>query len=115
MGKVLAGFAATLVAVASFVSATTAAEDKKPETVYGVLKEVDAAASTFVLGSKGEVNTKFKVAVKNEGKREAAQILLDGRRTTFEDAVQEKRRAAVTYLQVGDERWVWKVEVKTAK
>lgn len=115
MLKVIGCFAAALVATAAFVSATIAAEDKKPETVYGVIQAADEKAHTLILVSKGETKTEFKVAVENEGNREAAHILLDGKRATFEDAVQAKRTAAVTFLQVGNERWVWKVDVKSAK
>ena len=59
--------------------------------------------------------TTFRVAVKVEGKREAAHVLLDGQKATFEAAIQPKRNASVTYVKVSkDDLWVWKVEVTSA-
>jgi len=115
MKSVLVRLAFGLVGAGTIAPAVFAAGDKKPETLQGVIQKVDGKAHSFVLGGPNESQTNFKVLVANEGNREAAHILLDGKRSTFEDAIQAKRQAAVTFLQVGDERWVWKVDVKTTK
>jgi len=107
--------AAFLTATAVLISAAVAADDKKPERVEGYIHEVDKSAHTFVLGGKKESRTTFKVLVNNEGQREAAHVLLDGKRATFDEAIQAKRKAAVTFLRTGEELWVWKVEVTSEK
>lgn len=87
-------------------------EKAKPEVMDGWIHSVDLKTNSFVLGGKNESQTTFKVAVKAEGNKEAAHLLLDGKKTTFESAVQPKRKASVTYVKDGDdELWVWKVEV----
>ncbi|MCE9606068.1 MAG: hypothetical protein K8U03_14320 [Planctomycetia bacterium] len=83
----------------------------KPEMTVGFIHAVDASAKTFVLGGKNESQTTFKVLVKAAGNREAAHVLLDGKRTTFEEAIQSKRKATVTFVKTGDDLWVWKVDV----
>ena len=92
------------------------AEDKvKPEVTEGFIHSVDAGAASFVLGGKNESQTTFKVAIKAEGKKEPAHILLDGKKSSFETAIQPKRKASVTYVKVAKEDlWVWKVEVTSA-
>ncbi len=92
------------------------AEEKvKPEVTEGFIHSVDAGANSFVLGGKNESQTTFKVLVKAEGKKEPAHILLDGKKTSFADAIQPKRKASVTYVKVAkDDLWVWKVEVTSA-
>jgi hypothetical protein len=89
------------------------AEEKvKPEVTEGYIHSVDAEANSFVLGGKNESQTAFKVAVKAEGKKEPAHILLDGKKTSFEAAIKPKRKASVTYVKLAkDDFWVWKVEV----
>ena len=55
------------------------------------------------------------MAVEIEGNREAAHLLLDGKKTAFEAAIQPKRKASVTYVKVSkDDLWVWKVAVTSA-
>jgi ferric-dicitrate binding protein FerR (iron transport regulator) len=87
----------------------------KPQVLDGWIQSVNLEAKTFVLGSKNETRTTFRVAVKNEGNREAAQLLLDGKRVSFEEAIQKKRKASVTFVKVSEtDLWVWKVEVTSA-
>jgi hypothetical protein len=95
------------------VSNALAEEGKpKPQVLDGWIHSVDLEAKTFVLGGKNESQTTFRVAVKNEGNREAAQLLLDGKRVSFEEAIQKKRKASVTYVKVSEtDLWVWKVQV----
>lgn len=81
----------------------------------GWIHSVDLKTKSFVLGGKNESQTTVRVAVKVEGKREAAHVLLDGKKATFEAAIQPKRRASVTNVKVSkDDLWVWKVEVTSA-
>ena len=102
----------------AFLSASSApaGEGKlKPQVVDGWIHSVDLKAKTFVLGGKNESQTTFRVAVEIEGKREAAHLLLDGKKATFEAAIQPKRKASVTYVKASkDDLWVWKVEVTSA-
>ena len=87
----------------------------QPLVTDGWIHAVDLNAKSFVLGGKNESQTTFRVAVKVEGKREAAHVLLDGQKATFEAAIQPKRKASVTYVKVADDDlWVWKVEVTSA-
>ena len=100
------------VEVTSPAGAPAAEEKAKPQVVEGWIHSVDLNAKSFVLGGKNESQTTFRVAVKVEGKREAAHVLLDGQKATFEAAIQPKRKASVTYVKVADDDlWVWKVEV----
>ena len=102
----------------AFINASNAlaGEEKgKPRVVDGWIHSVDLKAKSFVLGGKNESQTTFRVAVKVEGNREAAHVLLDGQKATFEAAIQPKRKASVTYVKVSkDDLWVWKVEVTSA-
>ena len=107
-----------LVFIMEFASADSAqaAEGKlKPQIMDGWIHSVDLKAKSFVLGGKNESQTTFRVAVKVEGNREPAHVLLDGKKATFEAAIQPKRKASVTYVKVAaDDLWVWKVEVTSA-
>ena len=109
-------FVAAVLGLALIGASARAEEEKpKPEVTEGYIHSVDSGAKTFLLGGKNESQTTFKVAVKAEGKREAAHILLDGKKTSFEAAIQPKRKASVTYVKVAeDDLWVWKVEVTSA-
>ncbi|HVL07853.1 MAG TPA: hypothetical protein VM512_01645 [Burkholderiaceae bacterium] len=101
----------------ALLCANVRAEDAKatPEVAEGFIHTVDAGTTSFVLGGKNESQTTFKVMVKPDGKKEAAHILLDGKRTSFETAIQPKRKASVTYVKVAkDDLWVWKVDVTSA-
>jgi len=102
----------------AFSNASSAlAEEGKAETqvMDGWIHSVNLEAKSFVLGGKNESQTTFRVAVKVEGNREAAQLLLDGKKATFEAAIQPGRKASVTYVKVAaDDLWVWKVEVTSA-
>lgn len=71
----------------------------------------DLNLGSFLLGGRNESQTVFRTGVK-KGEREA-QILLDGRKATFQDAIKPGRKATVTYVKVGNELWVSKVEVVT--
>jgi hypothetical protein len=87
----------------------------KPLVMDGWIQSVDLNAKSFVLGGQNESQSTFRVAVKVEGKREAAHVLLDGQKATFEAAIQPKRKASVTYVKVSkDDLWVWKVAVTSA-
>lgn len=108
---------AAVVALAMVSSSTaTAADEKlKPEVVEGFVHSVDAKAKSFVLGGRNESTTTFRVAVEAEGNREAAHVLLDGERSTFDAAIQKGRKASVTFVKTGaGELWVWKVAVTSA-
>jgi len=110
-------FVAVLVGLALIGASSARAEEEKlkPEVAEGYIHSVDSGANSFVLGGKNESQTTFKVADKVEGKRELAHILLDGKKSTFEAAIQAKRKASVTYVNVAkDDLWVWKVEVTSA-
>jgi len=110
-------FVAALVGLALMGASGARAEEEKvkPEVAEGYIHSVDSGANSFVLGGKNESQTTFKVAVKVDGKREPAHILLDGKKSSFEGAIQPKRRASVTYVNVAkDDLWVWKVEVTSA-
>ena len=101
--------------VMSAASAPAGEGKVKPRVVDGWIHSVDLKTKSFVLGGKNESQTTFRVAVKVEGKREAAHVLLDGQKATFEAAIQPKRKASVTYVKVSkDDLWVWKVEVTSA-
>lgn len=115
MRNVWAMVAAVVVSAVVFTGAAHAADEKKPERIEGFIRDVDASAHTFVLAGAKESRTTFNVLVKNDGNREAAHVLLDGKRSTFDEAIQVKRKAAVTFLRNGEELWVWKVEVTGAK
>ena len=107
-------FVAALVGLAIVGASSARAEEEKvkPEVVEGYIHSVDSGSSSFVLGGRNESQTTFKVAVKAEGKREPAHILLDGKKSSFDAAIQPKRKASVTYVKVAkDDLWVWKVEV----
>ncbi|MCE9606070.1 MAG: FecR family protein [Planctomycetia bacterium] len=80
----------------------------------GWIQTVDAVSKTFVVGGRNEHRTTFHVAILAEGNREAAQVYLDGKRTTFDEAIKPQRKATVTFVKTGDEPWVWKVEVISA-
>jgi len=85
------------------------------QVMDGTIHSVDLKAGTFVLGGKNESQTTFRPLQKNEGRREATSILLDGQKATFEAAVQPGHKASVTYVKVSDDDlWVWKVEVTSA-
>jgi len=102
----------------AFIHASSAlAEEGKvePKVMDGTIHSVDLKAGTFVLGGKDESQTTFRPPVKVEGRREAAHILLDGQKATFEAAIQPGRKASVTYVKVSDDDlWVWKVAVTSA-
>lgn len=101
----------------ALIGANVRAEEEKakPEVAEGFIHSVNSGTTSFVLGGRNESQTTFKVAVKAEGKKEPAHILLDGKRTSFETAIQPKRKASVTYVRVAkDDLWVWKVEVTSA-
>jgi len=107
-------FVAAMLGLAFINASSAPAEEEKvkPQVVDGWIHAVDLKANTFVLGGKNESQTTFRVAVKAEGKKEAAHILLDGKKASFEDAIQPKRKASVTFVKVKeDDLWVWKVEV----
>jgi len=72
----------------------------------------DLHLGSFLLGGRNESVTVFRTGVK-KGEREAS-ILLDGKKTTFQDAIKPGRKATVTYAKVGDELWVSKVEVASS-
>ncbi len=111
MSQKIALVAAVFGLVLMGVSARTE-EKVKPEVTEGYIHSVDAETNSFVLGGKNESQTTFKVLVKAEGKKEPAHILLDGKKASFADAIQPKRKASVTYVKVAkDDLWVWKVEV----
>ena len=102
----------------AFLSAfgALAGEEKvKPQVMDGFIRSVDLKVKSFVLAGRNESQTKFRVAVENEGNREAAHLLLDGKRAAFEAVIKPGRKASVTYVKVGnDDLWVWKVEVTSA-
>ena len=101
--------------ITSAASAPAGEGKVKPRVMDGWIHSVDLKAKSFVLGGKNERQTKFRVAVNVEGPREAAQLLLDGQKATFEAAIQPKRKASVTYVKVSkDDLWVWKVAVTSA-
>jgi hypothetical protein len=75
----------------------------------GWIHSVDLKAGSFVLGGKNESQTTFRIGMKH-GEREA-EILLDGKKATFEAAVKPGRKASVTYAKVGNDLWVWNAEV----
>lgn len=111
MGKTFT-FVVAVLGLALLNASHAAADEKaKPEVMEGWIHSVDLKTNSFVLGGKNESQTTFKVIVKAEGKKEAAHLLLDGKRTSFESAIQSKRKASVTYVKDGDDLWVWKVEV----
>jgi len=96
-------------------SGALAADEKANEVAVGYIHSVDLKANSFVLGGKNESQTKFRVLVEVEGNREPAHLLLDGKKATFQAAIQPKRKASVTYVKVSkDDLWVWKVEVTSA-
>ena len=112
---------AAILALAFIIDVTSAASARaeegklKPQVVDGWIHSVDLKAKSFVLGGRNESQTTFRVAVQVEGKREPAHVLLDGKKATFEAAIQPKRKASVTYVKVAeDDLWVWKVEVASA-
>ena len=72
----------------------------------------DLYPGSFVLGGRNESQTIFRTGVK-AGEREAT-ILLDGKRADFQTAIKPGRKASVTYVMVGNDRWVSKVEVTSA-
>jgi len=72
----------------------------------------DLEIGSFVLGGKNESQTIFRTGV-NVGEREA-EILLDGKKATFQAAIKPGRKATVTYVTVGKDRWASKVEVTSA-
>lgn len=94
--------AALVVSVASLAFAADAGQAKT-----GVIKSVDAKASTFVVTLPARPLT-FKVDSKTE-------ITLDGKPSTFDAAVKPELKVTVTYAKVGEDRVASKVEVKTAK
>ncbi|MFT4640521.1 MAG: hypothetical protein ACI8T1_003850 [Verrucomicrobiales bacterium] len=72
----------------------------------------DLQRGSFLLGGKNESQTVFRTGV-NTGEREAT-ILLDGKKATFQDAIKPGCKATVTYVKVGNDLWVSKVEVTSA-
>ncbi len=98
-----------------FVNASSALPaDEKGETqvMDGWIHSVDLKAGTFVLGGKNGSQTTFRVGVK-VGEREAI-ILLDGKKATFQAAIQPSCEATVTFVTVGKDLWVTKLEVTSA-
>lgn len=80
--------------------------------VEGKIESVDVEATTFVLAIDETERATFRAPAVEKAGREAAEVLLDGRRTTFDDAVRLRRNAVVTFQPQPDgEAWVWKVEV----
>jgi len=87
-----------------------------PQIKTGWIRSVDLKAGSFVLSGKNESRTTFRVALAPEGNREAARLLLDGKKATFEAAIRPRRKASVTYVRLSeDDLWVWKVEVDSGK
>ena len=107
------------------LSAGQTAYAAEPESAKGEVKSLvttgyihdpktskdDLHLGSFLLGGKNESQTVFRTGV-NKGEREA-QIILDGKKATFQDAIKPGRKATVTYVKVGNELWVSKVEVVT--
>ena len=112
-------FVAAMLGLMLITASSAPAEEEKvkPQIIEGWIHSVDLNANTFVLGGKNESQTTFRVAVKAEGNKEPARLLLDGKKSSLKDAIQPKRKASVTYVKVSDDDlWVWKVEVtSTAK
>lgn len=86
--------------------------DVAVQKAEGKIKTVDAKTATFVVVLDRVRRATFHVAAGESSERTAAEILLDGRPTTFDDAIQPRRRAVVTFAtdQAG-EAWARKVEV----
>ena len=75
----------------------------------GWISSVDPAAARFVLSGRNESQTTFNVPSKPDDRE--ADIFLDGKKTSFQAAIQPGRKATVTSLKRGDDLWVSKVEV----
>ncbi len=113
--KTVMAFIVAVFALACLSASSTMAEAVKPQVAEGSIQSVDLKAKTFVLGGKNETQTTFKVATQSEGNREAAKVLLDGKKASFEAAVQAGRKVSVTYVKVADtDLWVWSVAVTSA-
>jgi hypothetical protein len=75
----------------------------------GWIQTVDLKSGRFVLGGQNERQTTLRFGV-NPGEWESI-ALLDGRKATFQAAIQPGRKATVACVQVGEDLWVSKVEV----
>ena len=103
MSRILSIICAVL--VVSFATLAFAADAGQGKT--GVIKSVDAKASTFVVTLPARPLT-FKVDSKTE-------ITLDGKPSTFDAAIKPELKATVVYTKVGEDRVASKVQVVTAK
>lgn len=88
------------ITTASFAAETPAGQKT------GVIKSVDAKASTFVLTLPARPLT-FTVDDKTV-------ITLDGKASTFEAAIKSEFKASVTYTRSGQDRIASKVDVTAA-
>lgn len=93
---------------------SVAEPDGKSRRLVGLIQTVDGEAKTFVVAGPKESRPMFQVAVAASPPREPTLILLDGVRSTFDEAIRSNRRATVIFLPASDgELWVWKVEVSS--
>lgn len=93
---------------------SVAEPDGKSRRLDGYIKAVDGEAKTFVVAGPKEAAATFQVAVAAAPPREPTHILLDGDRSTFDEAIRSNRRATVIFLPANDgPLWVWKVEVSS--
>jgi hypothetical protein len=93
---------------------SVAEPDGKSRRLDGLIQAVDGEAKTFVVAGPKESRPMFQVAVAASPPREPTLILLDGVRSTFDEAIRSNRRATVIFLPASDgELWVWKVEVSS--
>jgi len=93
---------------------SVAEPDGKSRRLDGLIQAVDGEAKTFVIAGPKESRTMFQIAVAGPSAREPTHILLDGVRSTFDEAIRSHRRATVIFLPANDgDLWVWKVEVSS--
>ena len=95
-------------------SALAAEEKGKPRVMDGWLHSVDLKAGSFVLRGKNESQTTFRIGVKTGERRDDCLLLLDGKLANLETAFKPGRKAAVTYVKVGDDLGASKLEVTSA-
>ena len=94
----------------AFTAAAFAEKPADPNTggpaKTGAIKSVDAKAKSFVCDLPARPLT---IVVK-----ETTKITLDGKESTFDDAIKAGNKATVTYSKVGEDRVASKVEVTAA-
>lgn len=104
MFRILLVLCAALVVSFATVALAADGDAASAQTRTGTIESVDAKAKTF------ELATVRSITVTVDSK---TTFTLDGKTSTFEEAVKPESRATVTFTKTGEDRLATKVVVKT--